>query len=214
VIDGHWLCGRIRRDLPEALIFWKQGPSREVNLGNSVKLSGPADEGLNGFTWAVNGLGCSLQGRLFHGLPADLPTPLARYETLAEYPTGVAAPKAKVPQTASPWTARPKYFASLFKPWYGEHGSKDSEFGYCYVPERSGSYSWMHLFDGMHAGTIEGLTWWGMNPAVRGSRSAMALEIRGYITGDSTNMTTPRVYDTNTMIPEYTPLLCNISKTS
>ena len=139
----------------------------QLLLGNI----GVAGGGLNGIAGAVNGLGCSLQGRLFHWLPGALPPPASQYDTLEKYLNGVTSPKSKVPKTTSPWIDRPKYFVSLLKAWYGEHATKDIEFGYQYLPKGSGNYSWVNLFGAMHAGTIKGLICWGMNPVVSGPNS-------------------------------------------
>jgi len=108
---------------------------------------GVAGGGLNGIAGAVNGLGCSLQGRLFHWLPGALPPSMAQHDSLDKYLSGVTPPKSKVPKTASPWTARPKYIISLLKAWYGQHASQDNGFGYHYLPKRAGNYSWMPLFE-------------------------------------------------------------------
>jgi formate dehydrogenase-N alpha subunit len=144
----------------------------QLLLGNI----GVAGGGLNGIAGAVNGLGCSLQGRLFHWLPGALPPPSAQYDSLVRYLAGVTPPQSKVSQTASPWVDRPKYIVSLLKSWYGEHATKENDFGYHYLPKRGGSYSWAHLFDAMQAETIRGLVCWGINPAVSGPSSTYARE--------------------------------------
>jgi len=140
---------------------------------------GVAGGGLNGIAGAVNGLGCSLQGRLFHWLPGALPPAMAQHDSLAKYLSGVTPPKSKVPKTASPWTARPKYIISLLKAWYGQHASQDNGFGYHYLPKRGGNYSWVPLFEAMNSGKIKGLICWGMNPAVSGPNSAYTREALG-----------------------------------
>lgn len=144
----------------------------QLLLGNI----GIAGGGINGIAGASNGLGCSLQGRLFHWLPGTLPPPTAQWQTLEAYLTNATAAKSRVPKAASPWTERPAYIVSLLKAWYGENATEGNEFGYQYIPKLSGSYSWMHLFDAMHAGTIKGLICWGINPAVSGPGSAYARE--------------------------------------
>ncbi len=136
----------------------------QLLLGNI----GIAGGGINGIAGAVNGLGCSLQGRLFHWLPGALPPPLSQHDTLDKYLTGVTSPKSVMPMTASPWTSQPKYIVSLLKAWYGDHATPDNDFGYSYMPRRGGNYSWMNLFNAMHEGSIKGLICWGMNPAVSG----------------------------------------------
>ena len=82
---------------------------------------GPAGGVFNGITGAVNGLGCSSRGRLFHWLPGALPQPVAQYKSLDQYLAGVTAPKSKVAQIASPWVDRPRRIVRLPKAWYGKH---------------------------------------------------------------------------------------------
>jgi formate dehydrogenase major subunit len=144
----------------------------QLILGNM----GVAGGGLNGIAGAVNGLGCSLQGRLFHWLPGTMSPPMAQYDTLDKYLNGVTPPKSKVANTTSPWTDRPKHIVSLLKAWYGEHATGDDEFAYHYLPKLSGNYSWMPLFEAMHDGKVKGLICWGMNPAVSGANSTHTRE--------------------------------------
>jgi len=144
----------------------------QLLLGN-IGVSGG---GLNGIAGAVNGLGCSLQGRLFHWLPGSLPPPTAQYQTLDAYTSGVTKPKSNVPNTASPWTARPNHIVSLLKAWYGDQATEENGFAYHYLPKGSSNYSWFPLFEAMEAGTIKGLICWGINPAVSGPNSTSTRE--------------------------------------
>ena len=144
----------------------------QLLLGN-IGVSGG---GLNGIAGAVNGLGCSLQGRLFHWLPGSLPPPTAQYQTLDAYTSGVTKPKSNVPNTASPWIARPNHIVSLLKAWYGDQATEENGFAYHYLPKGSSNYSWFPLFEAMEAGTIKGLICWGINPAVSGPNSTSTRE--------------------------------------
>ncbi len=136
---------------------------------------GVAGGGVNGIAGASNGLGCSLQGRLFHWLPGTLPPPSAQHETLEKYLNSTPA-KSKVPSTTSPWTDRPKHIVSLLKSWYGEYATRDNDFSYHCLPKLGGNYSWMNLFEAMHGGKLKGLVCWGMNPAVSGANSTYTRE--------------------------------------
>jgi len=78
----------------------------QLLLGNI----GVAGGGLNGIAGAVNGLGCSLQGRLFHWMPGAFPPPMAQHQTLSEY------------RTASPRRRR----ACRIRPARGSHGRSTS----------------------------------------------------------------------------------------
>jgi formate dehydrogenase-N alpha subunit len=129
----------------------------QLLLGNM----GLAGGGLNGITGASNGLGCSLQGRLFHWLPGTLPPPMNSEQTMAEYVSGGGH------------AAR---MTSLLKAWYGDNATAANDYGFGWLPKRSGNYSWVPLFNEMDAGTIKGLICWAMNPAVSGPNSGATRE--------------------------------------
>jgi len=144
----------------------------QLLLGNI----GVAGGGVNGIAGASNGLGCTLQGRLFHALPGDLPMPASGDESLEAYLTRVTAPASKMANTISPWTGRPKHIISLLKAWYGDAATEENAFGWEYLPKIGGNYSFVNIFEAMNAGTIKGLLCWGMNPAVSGPNSSVVRE--------------------------------------
>ncbi len=144
----------------------------QLLLGNI----GLAGGGVNGIAGASNGLGCTLQGRLFHVLPGNIPMPASGDESLEAYLTRVTAPASKMENTISPWTSRPKHIISLLKAWYGEAATEQNEFAWEYLPKIGGNYSFVNLFEAMNAGTIKGLLCWGMNPAVSGPSSGVVRE--------------------------------------
>ena len=141
----------------------------QLLLGNI----GVAGGGVNGIAGAVNGLGCSLQGRLFHWMPGTFPPPSAQHQTLSEYTSGATPSASIMPSTISPWTDRPKHIVSLLKAWYADIAPEEA---FPYLPKTGGSYTWMHLFDAMGKGQIKGLICWGMNPVVSGPNSAKTIE--------------------------------------
>jgi formate dehydrogenase-N alpha subunit len=136
----------------------------QLLLGNI----GVAGGGINGIAGASNGLGCTLQGRLFHVLPGDVPMPAAADQSLEAYLGRVTAPAATMEKVISPWTSRPKHLVSLLKAWYGDAATAANGFGWEYLPKLGGNYSFVPLFEAMRSGTIKGLLAWGMNPAVSG----------------------------------------------
>ena len=147
----------------------------QLLLGNI----GIAGGGLNGIAGAVNGLGCTLQGLVFHWLPGALPTPKAQDQSLAEYLERVTPPKSPIPKTASPWRSRPKHVISLLKAWYGEKATAANDYGFGLLPKVGGNHSWMPLFKAVEAGKIKGLICWGMNPAVSGPSSEATRQAMG-----------------------------------
>ena len=123
LVEGQRLGGCIRRNLMEGPKFRTEAPGRDAKPRGYPGFCGPTGGVFNGITGAVNRLGCSSHGRLFHWLLGALPPPLARYQTLDEYLAGETAPKSKVPQTASPWVDRPRHIVRLPKAWYGKYST-------------------------------------------------------------------------------------------
>jgi formate dehydrogenase-N alpha subunit len=144
----------------------------QLLLGNI----GVAGGGINGIAGASNGLGCTLQGRLFHVLPGNVPMPASSDEDLEAYLGRVTAPPSQMENTISPWTSRPKHVVSLLKAWYGDAATAQNGFGWGYLPKLGGNYSFVNLFEAINAGTIKGLLCWGMNPAVSGPNSGVVRE--------------------------------------
>ena len=125
----------------------------QLLLGNM----GLAGGGLNGITGAVNGLGCTLQGLVFHWGPGagSVRMPIASEQSLADY----GVDKARL--------------VSILKAWYGD---TQHDVSYGYLPKTGGNYSWQALFKAIDDGTIKGLICWGINPAVSGPNAAAARE--------------------------------------
>lgn len=132
----------------------------QLLLGNM----GIAGGGINGVAGAVNGLGCSLQGRLFHWFPGALPTPQASQQTLDKYAKAGALRSRMV---------------SLLKAWYGDNATSANDYGYKWLPKRGGAHSFVLLCDAMHEGKIKGLICWGMNPAVSAPHGGRVQEALG-----------------------------------
>jgi len=122
---------------------------------------GVAGGGINGIAGAVNGLGCSLQGRLNHWLPGTLPPAKDSQQTLAQYVEGGGH------------AAR---MTSLLKAFYGNSATPANDYCFSWLPKRGSDYSWVPLFNAMSSGTIKGLLCWGMNPVVSGPNSSVTQE--------------------------------------
>ncbi len=141
----------------------------QLLLGNV----GIAGGGINGIAGASNGLGCTLQGRLYHVLTGNVPMPASGDANLEAYLERVTAPAATMENVISPWRGRPNHAVSMLKAWYGDAATETTEFGWGYLPKVGGNYSFVPLFEAMNAGTIRGLLCWGMNPASSGPNSGI-----------------------------------------
>jgi len=161
----------------------------QLLLGNVGVCGG----GINAMRGESNVQGSTDHCLLFHILPGYLKVPVNTDTTLDDY-LERSTPVTNDPNSANWWgyyidAGQPKnawlgntskYVVSLLKAWYGDAATKDSEFGFHYLPkiESGTNYSHIALFEAMDAGIIRGLMCWGQNPAVGGpnanlERSAM-----------------------------------------
>jgi len=102
-------------------------------------------------------------------LPGYLKIPRANHENLADY-LAANTPKALRPNSLNYLGNTPKFMTSLLKAYYGSHATKANDFGYDWLPkvEEGADHSWGTFFDQMHAGKMEGLISFGMNPVANG----------------------------------------------
>ena len=140
----------------------------QLLLGNM----GIAGGGVNALRGESNVQGSTDQALLFHILPGYLKMPLATQATLEVYNTQ-STPKAADPRSANWWQNYPKYSVSLLKSFWGDHATKENEFGYALLPklDPGQNCSWLNLFDAMYDGKIKGFFAWGQNPACSGANS-------------------------------------------
>ena len=71
------------------------------------------------------------------------------------------------------WSNFDKYIVSLLKAYYGEHATKDNDFGFNWLPRVTGDHSHLGYWLEMAKGNIEGLFVMGQNPAVGAPNSRM-----------------------------------------
>ena len=102
-------------------------------------------------------------------LPGYLKIPRANHENLADY-LKANTPKALRPNSLNYLGNTPKFMTSLLKAYYGPHATKANDFGYDWLPkvEEGADHSWGTFFDQMHAGKMDGLISFGMNPVANG----------------------------------------------
>ncbi len=113
-------------------------------------------------------------------LPGYLKVPQAQQTSLQAYLKD-ATPKPLRPNAMNYWSNAPKFMASLLKSYYGDHATKENDFGYHYLPKigPSDNHSWGYLFDKMYAGQMEGLISFGMNPVANGPNSLKMIKALG-----------------------------------
>jgi len=144
----------------------------QLMLGNM----GIAGGGVNALRGESNVQGSTDHALLFHIIPAYMPTPRAKWQTLAEY--NATTPSTNDPRSANWWQNRPKYITSLLKSFFGEKATKDNDFGYAWLPklEDTQNASWLELFDQMYKGKFTGFFAWGMNPACSSANAGKVRE--------------------------------------
>ncbi|SHE98435.1 formate dehydrogenase alpha subunit [Desulfacinum infernum DSM 9756] len=134
----------------------------QLLLGNI----GMAGGGINALRGEPNVQGSTDHTLLYHLVPGYMSMPLADWQTLEDY-NRANTPASSDPQSANWWRNKPKYLVSLLKGWFGEHATRESDFGYSMLPklERGEDYSYLYLFDRMYQGLIRGGFIFGLNPA-------------------------------------------------
>jgi formate dehydrogenase major subunit len=111
---------------------------------------------------------------LYDILPGYLPMPFFEADA-AKFKDYVKKHRART----GLWSAFDKYFVSLLKAYYGEHATKENDWGFDWLPRVTGDHSHFGYWLDMADGKMEGLFVMGQNPAVGASngrleRSAMA----------------------------------------
>jgi formate dehydrogenase major subunit len=121
--------------------------------------------GVNALRGESNVQGSTDMALLYHDLPGYLGCPTDKQPDLATF-------NGKFDKT-SYWSNGPRFVTTLLKAWYGGAATKDNDYAYDYLPKTSGNYSWIALFEAMHASKIKGLICMGQNPAVAGPNARL-----------------------------------------
>lgn len=108
---------------------------------------------------------------LYNMLPSYIPQPhafrpqgsLQDYLEIEQVPTGW-------------WHNFPKYFVSLLRAWYRDHGTKDNDWGYNWLPKIVGDHSQLPMTLAMKDRLIRGLFLMAQNPVIGGSNSELVEE--------------------------------------
>jgi len=140
----------------------------QLLLGNM----GMAGGGINALRGEANVQGSTDQGLLFHILPGYLKTPRSSNDSLEAYHQKWT-PTSADPLSGNWWQNYPKYSVSLLKSLFGDHASKNNDFGYHWLPkvDDGENYSWFDIFDDMYKGNMSGFFAWGQNPACSGANA-------------------------------------------
>lgn len=138
----------------------------QLLLGNI----GIAGGGINALRGEANVQGSTDYALLYHILPGYLKSPEYGDLDLADY-FAKTIPRATDPKSVNWWSNTPKYLVSLLKAWWGENATAANDYGYAYLPKRSGNYSFLMLMERLQQGGFDGLFCMGTNPIVGGPDS-------------------------------------------
>ncbi len=107
---------------------------------------------------------------LYHELPGYLAMPLRDLHPDLKTYLDKETPKGGY------WTNKPKFMVSLLKAFYGDAATKETDYGYRWLPKRASAdaYSHQHMFVDMDSGVIKGFLADGQNPAVGGPNAKLA----------------------------------------
>jgi formate dehydrogenase major subunit len=113
-------------------------------------------------------------------LPGYLRVPRANHSTLRDY-LEATTPKPLRPNSINYWANTPKFVVSFLKSFYGQSATPANNYGYDWLPKiaETADHSWGAFFDEMHAGKMEGLISFGMNPVANGPNTSKMIAALG-----------------------------------
>lgn len=138
----------------------------QLLLGNIGRPGG----GLNALRGHSNIQGGTDHGVAYEKLPGYMKIPHARQQDVKTY-LEENTPRPLASTSLNYWSHYPRFFASFMKTMYGHYATRENDFAYHYLPKIERNYSWVHLFDDMYAGKLEGMIVFGMNPVANGPHS-------------------------------------------
>jgi formate dehydrogenase major subunit len=131
----------------------------QLLLGNVGRPGG----GVNAERGHANIQGNTDNAQSWEILPGYLKIPSPGLETIDDY-IGENASKPAARNSLNFFGSMYKHFlVSLLKAWYGEAATKDSDFGYSWLPKPDKNWSWMTVHDEALAGRLHGLFNGGMS---------------------------------------------------
>lgn len=105
---------------------------------------------------------------LFNLLPGYLPMPTVQEQSFNDYLWTVSNPN-----QAGFWQKGDTYAVSLLKAYFGEHATKENDWGFNWIPKLTGAHSTYHTLQAMLRDEVEGYLVFGQNPAVAQSHGRL-----------------------------------------
>lgn len=131
----------------------------QLLLGNIGMVGG----GVNALRGHSNIQGYTDLGLLSLRLPGYLNLPSDKQQTMEQYLAG-CTPTEQLPDQVNYYKNTPKFFVSLMKSLYGDHATRENNWGYDWLPKWDQSYDMLAFFDRMYDGKVNGYIAQGFNP--------------------------------------------------
>ncbi|WP_392552818.1 formate dehydrogenase-N subunit alpha [Orbus wheelerorum] len=131
----------------------------QLLLGNIGVMGG----GINALRGHSNIQGLTDVGLLSNRLPAYLDLPKETQITFEQY-IAEKTPKSFGPTEVNFWSNYPKYFVSFMKSMYGDHATKENNWGFDWLPKWDKTYDVLQFSKMMRDGNANGFICQGFNP--------------------------------------------------
>ncbi len=134
---------------------------------------GRAGGGVNALRGHSNIQGATDMAGIFDNLPGYLKVPTPADENFDAWIKRITPKPAKPApwDSFNYWSNTPKFAVSLLKAFYGDAATKQTDWGFNYLPKVDRNYSWVQMWDNMYNGIVKGLFAFGMNGVAIGPDS-------------------------------------------
>src|SRR5258706_1353752 len=141
----------------------------QLLLGNVGRAGG----GVNALRGHSNIQGATDVAGIFDNLPGYLKVPTPADSDFQAWMKRITPTSAKPKEWDSfnYWSNTSKFAVSFLKTPYGDAATKQTDWGFSYLPKVDREYSWAHLWDDMYAGKLKGMLAFGMNGVAIGPNS-------------------------------------------
>ena len=141
----------------------------QLLLGNVGRAGG----GVNALRGHSNIQGATDIAGVFDILPGYLKVPNPADQNFAGWMKRITPTSSKPKEWDSwnYWSNTPKFAVSYMKAIYGDAATKETDWGFAYLPKVDREYSWVHLWDDMYESKVKGLLAFGMNGVAIGPNS-------------------------------------------
>ncbi len=135
----------------------------QLLLGNIGRPGG----GINALRGHANVQGATDHAIVAGILPGYLKVPTPPQTNLTRH-LADSTPRPLVRDTMNYWGNYPRFMVSQLRAWFGEHATRQNEFGYHYLGKPPDDATWLSIWDEAFRGRLEGFIALGFNPLLAG----------------------------------------------